>query len=51
MQLANEIDITNDNRNEEPTDRSGFSLMNKTSEKRFSLTIMKSNICKFMFIF
>ena len=31
MQLAKEIDITNDNRNEEPTDQSGFLLM--TSKK------------------
>ena len=32
MQRAEEIDTTDVNPNEEPTDQSGFSLMNKRSE-------------------
>ena len=32
MQRAEEIDVTDVNLNEEPTDQSGFSLMNKRSE-------------------
>ena len=34
MPHAKEIDITNDNLNEEPTDQSGFSLISQRSEAK-----------------
>ena len=34
MQCVKEIDVTNENLNEEPTDQSGFSLVFKSSETK-----------------
>ena len=50
MQCAIEIDITNNNRNKEPTDQSGFSLMTKRSEIKFpkpSRTGVFPSLCLF----
>ena len=50
MQCAKEIDITNDNLNEEPTGRSGFSLVTKRSEiesPKLSRTGIFPSLCLF----